>query len=241
MPRLLTALVVLLAVASVAGLFVVDDDEAAQPTATEFQLAGNEACDRLMTSVEAETDRRPLAKAVSNFRNDLEHVGAPEGNEATFDRLLAGLRAFERDAAKSGAAPNASSVELAVDAQQLGLTRCTLFSAARRGSLDRLAKSELRNALAAEKVYFVDNETFTESPAELTSIEPALTYAAGSQPAEERVIYLRVTGGKLYLSARSGGGRCFYLRDGTAPGEALAYASDVTCARAEDQQYGASW
>jgi hypothetical protein len=229
MQRLLAALVALLGAISVAGLFVVDDDDAPALTLAEFQAEGNLACDRLMARLEADI---PPPGFLAAFRRDLEDIGAPVERKEAFDRLVEALRAAESDdaGALASAAPTA---------QQLGLTRCVIFDAANRAAHDRLAQSELRNAFAAEKVVYTDLQRYTASLDELRAIEPALTYANGSQPALARTIYVQVDGRVLYLSARSGGGRCFYIRDDGAAD--VGFASDVTCGPAERQQYSDSW
>ncbi len=48
------------------------------------------------------------------------------------------------------------------------------FLGARRGAQDRAAQSQIRNALVAEKAYFVDNEVYTAVLANLTALEPNL-------------------------------------------------------------------
>ena len=52
------------------------------------------------------------------------------------------------------------------------------FLGARERAQDRAAQSDLRNALTSAKVWYVDNEDFTGTPAELMAIEPSLTIIA---------------------------------------------------------------
>jgi hypothetical protein len=234
MQRVLVILVAVLLAASVAGLFLVDDDEPPAPTPAEFQAAGNVACDRFTARV---TAGAPPADAIADFRQALEDLGAPVGRTEAFDRLVENLRAAESD--PDDATPLVSAATTAVE---LGLTRCVVFDAAKRRAQDRLAQSEIRNAFAAEKVVYTDLVKYTEDLDLLREIEPALMYAVGSQPAETRTVYVRVARGFLYVSARSEGGRCYYLRDSTTAGTGpIAFASDVTCGPAEGQQYSASW
>src|SRR6266480_5536397 len=50
------------------------------------------------------------------------------------------------------------------------------FLGARTRAQDRQAQSNLRNAFAAEKVVYTDNQAFTTNVATLSGIEPSLTY-----------------------------------------------------------------
>src|SRR5436305_8287579 len=54
------------------------------------------------------------------------------------------------------------------------------FLGARTRAQDRQAQSNLRNAFAAEKVVYTDNQTFTTNAATLSGIEPSLTYTAAA-------------------------------------------------------------
>ena len=113
------------------------------------------------------------------------------------------------------------------------------FERARASAQDRLAMSELRNAYAAEKVFYVDHQQYTESLEELRAIEPALSYAVGTKPTQVRTIYVQADGARLHLATRTGSGGCYYLRvDGSTE---ASYAVDTACGPADDQQYRASW
>ncbi|MGH8935156.1 MAG: prepilin-type N-terminal cleavage/methylation domain-containing protein, partial [Acidimicrobiia bacterium] len=50
------------------------------------------------------------------------------------------------------------------------------FLGARERAQDRATQSDLRNGLAAEKVYYVDFEAYTATAAALTAIEPSLAF-----------------------------------------------------------------
>src|SRR5437667_860944 len=54
------------------------------------------------------------------------------------------------------------------------------FLGARQRAQDRQAQSNLRNAFAAEKVVYTDNQTFTTNTATLSGIEPSLNYVANA-------------------------------------------------------------
>lgn len=53
------------------------------------------------------------------------------------------------------------------------------FLGARTSAQDRAAQSDLRNALTAEKVFYVDNEVYTDNAGgELALIEPSIDWGA---------------------------------------------------------------
>src|SRR5881275_2689262 len=58
------------------------------------------------------------------------------------------------------------------------------FLGARAKAQDRAAQSNARNALTAEKTYYTDNQVYTELPADMTGIEPSLTYVTGFAAAQ---------------------------------------------------------
>ena len=105
---------------------------------------------------------------------------------------------------------------------------------------DRLVKSHLRNAFVAEQVHFTDHQVYTDSLVDLRAIEPALTYAMGSQPTVAGTVFIRVVGDALYVSGKSDTGTCFYIR-GSAADARPTYASDAACGPADAQDYGPSW
>jgi hypothetical protein len=243
--------VVLLVVGSVVGL-VITGGEADDPTHAEFAATGNKACDR-MNARALELSKLPEKRAqdqlpglFANLRRSLEAVGAPAGERAAFDNLVGALHSIEVDSRQLAANPEADDVggaSIATAAsriRELGLDRCLVFAGMQRRAEDRVIQSFLRNAFAAEKVYFTDSEVYTESLADLRAIEPALTYVVGTQVAEERTVYVKVIGSVLYLSGRSTSGTCFFLRDG-GPSGAVQFGVDPGCGPAEGQQYRASW
>ena len=101
------------------------------------------------------------------------------------------------------------------------------FLGARARAQDRAAQSNLRNALSAEKTYYADKEAYTATPANLTAIEPSLTYAADAAVASAGTVYLDASGGTVTLGALSASGTCFYVKDVASSG--TTYAKDTTC------------
>jgi type IV pilus assembly protein PilA len=51
------------------------------------------------------------------------------------------------------------------------------FLGARKRAQDKQAQSNIRNGLTAEKTYYVDNQAYTETVADLTPIESSLDFA----------------------------------------------------------------
>jgi type IV pilus assembly protein PilA len=91
------------------------------------------------------------------------------------------------------------------------------FLGARRRAQDRAAQSNLRNALTAEKAYYTDNQAYSTVAADITSIEPSLTFTATAAPAQGTVSLVTstnsVTNDTITLGTMSASGTCFYLKD----------------------------
>jgi type IV pilus assembly protein PilA len=120
------------------------------------------------------------------------------------------------------------------------------FLGARESAQDRAAQSDLRNALTAEKVFYVDNEFYTNDTAAggaLETIEPSITWAditvsvAGTAGAEQEVC----------LEITSASGTVFVLRDvasatgagaGSVPG---TFYGQVNCAGATFTTADTGW
>jgi type IV pilus assembly protein PilA len=105
------------------------------------------------------------------------------------------------------------------------------FLGARTRAQDRQAQSNLRNAFAAEKVVYTDNQAYTTATATLSAIEPSLTYAGTANDVtaatDAKTIYTNVTTGTLVLGAKSKSGTCFYMKDSAnAP---TTFASSSSC------------
>jgi type IV pilus assembly protein PilA len=95
------------------------------------------------------------------------------------------------------------------------------FLGARNRANDRSAQSDLRNGLAAAKVYFTDNDVYTAFDAAAgAAIEPSLTWVAGA-PANVAEVGIRaVAADQVTLEALSASGTRFCIADdaNTAPG-----------------------
>jgi type IV pilus assembly protein PilA len=117
------------------------------------------------------------------------------------------------------------------------------FLGARKRAQDRAVQTNIRNAFVAEKTFYTDNSVYTETPADLTAIEPALTYVTNLTPAlASNTVYVKVVGTTIYVSAKSATGTCFYLKDDAS--SATSYAKDAACAAANGPPAGgyvSSW
>jgi type IV pilus assembly protein PilA len=93
------------------------------------------------------------------------------------------------------------------------------FLGARERAQDRAAQSDIRNALAAEKVFYTDEEVYTDNsstPAPLTAIEPSLTYANSFTSSSTDVVAVTVASDSnqvVCISRRSAAGDTFMLAD----------------------------
>jgi type IV pilus assembly protein PilA len=95
------------------------------------------------------------------------------------------------------------------------------FLGARNRANDRAAQSDLRNALAAAKVHFTDNDTYTGfNVAVGTAIEPSLVFVAGGANSEDQVHIGVVAPNEVAMYTLSASGREFCIADNstTAPG-----------------------
>jgi type IV pilus assembly protein PilA len=91
------------------------------------------------------------------------------------------------------------------------------FLGARRRAQDRAAQSDLRNALAAAKVFFTDDDTYTGfTAAEGEEIEPSLDWTTGV--GDDAVLITLANGGEVVLQADSESGDVFCIADSSVAG-----------------------
>ena len=121
------------------------------------------------------------------------------------------------------------------------------FLGARTRAQDRQAQSNLRNAFAAEKVVYTDNQTFTTNAATLSGIEPSLTYTAAatvSASTDAKSIYVITANadGTVVLGAKSKSGACFYMQDSANAPTQFAKDTNGACADlATTLTWGSDW
>ena len=114
------------------------------------------------------------------------------------------------------------------------------FLGARERAADRAVHADVRNAFAAERAYYTDTLTYTTNPATMTAIEAAITYLDGDTPLVTGVVYLHLhpIPNEIYISAKSGAGTCFYLRE--IDGGGAEFATDPACGVADIQTFSRS-
>jgi type IV pilus assembly protein PilA len=125
------------------------------------------------------------------------------------------------------------------------------FLGARERAQDRAAQSSLRNALTAAKTAYTDNSDYSKSTsADLTAIEPSLTYeAAGTAstgPKDVSVATGNVAGTDQQIWAgavSSKSGKCYWIKDqATGATAGTFYGNGATCTgTAALAAAGASW
>ena len=108
------------------------------------------------------------------------------------------------------------------------------FLGARERAQNRAAQSDIRNALAAEKVFYTDEESYTGPVDAITSIEPSLEYSAAG---DEDFVGLDVRDaqasgddGAVCVSKQSKSGDEFSLLDvATGDNAGTYYYEDLVC------------
>ena len=122
------------------------------------------------------------------------------------------------------------------------------FLGARKRAQDRAAQSSLRNAIAAARVCFTDNDTYSGcDDAALNAVEPSLTFQAGDSTGPKFVsddVYDTNAGGPVEDSwaaaAMSDSGTCWYINDiSTDPGAGTFYDSTTVAADCDGTATGA--
>ena len=113
------------------------------------------------------------------------------------------------------------------------------FLGARERAQNRAAQSSLRNALVAAKVAYTDDSDYSgaDAAAELTAIEPALTYfdgataSTGSDGGQRRVTDVGAVTTQVWSAAAlSESGDCFEISDNaTGPGTTFGTGAAATC------------
>ena len=115
------------------------------------------------------------------------------------------------------------------------------FLGARERAQDRAAQSDLRNALTAEKVYFVDAEAYTADATSLGNIEPSLTFVAIASADTDNVGVLvgdNASGSAnndVVLAKESASGTFFCVRDVANGTNAGTYYGEGTAITAVDE------
>jgi type IV pilus assembly protein PilA len=127
------------------------------------------------------------------------------------------------------------------------------FLGARQRAQNRAAQSSLRNALAAAKTAFTDNDDYSGATVTgLTAIEPSLTFQTGLSTGPEEVSISdggyteNVADDSWAAAAMSDSGTCYFIDDiSTDPGAGTFYGDTTTAANCDGTnaqgQTGTSW
>ncbi len=117
------------------------------------------------------------------------------------------------------------------------------FLGARERAQDRAAQSDIRNALTAQKVYYVDAEAYTTNATSLTAIEPALTWGTTASATTVGVVVATTstTNDTVTLNKKSASGTFFCIKDITAGSTAGTYYGSGTAEVAAASCTGSSW
>ncbi|HEX9995396.1 MAG TPA: prepilin-type N-terminal cleavage/methylation domain-containing protein [Acidimicrobiales bacterium] len=98
------------------------------------------------------------------------------------------------------------------------------FLGARERAQDRAAQSNLRNALQAEKTFYVDNQAYTDTDADLEAIEPTLDWNVAG--ANQVTASIEAGGNVVCLEATSASGAVFTIADIATGADAGTYYFD---------------
>jgi type IV pilus assembly protein PilA len=122
------------------------------------------------------------------------------------------------------------------------------FLGARSRAQDRAAQSNLRNGIAAAKVFYTDNETYvgfdaTPATGPAEDIEPSLTWVAAGDPAINQVALggIAPSATQVHLVAESASGTFFCILDDTTVGTTYGSGADYAAVDAAADCAAASW
>jgi type IV pilus assembly protein PilA len=100
---------------------------------------------------------------------------------------------------------------------------------------NRSAQDHARNGLTTERTYYSDRAVYTDVVANLTAIEPSLTYVtAVGALTPGTIVYVKKYSvanpdDTVVVGARSRAGKCYWLRDSSANPPGTQYLSNSTC------------
>ncbi len=103
------------------------------------------------------------------------------------------------------------------------------FLGARQRAQDRAAQSDLRNALTAAKVFYVDNEDYDATDDgttnDLEDIEPSLSLDSTITNADATVVGYTGSGQTIVMAKQSASGTWFCIADDAAAGGGTTFGS----------------
>ena len=94
------------------------------------------------------------------------------------------------------------------------------FFGARERANDRAVQANVRNAFTATRIFYNESLRYTENTADMTAVEPSLTWTTAVLDATTppRAVHVAVfdapdTDQTVVVVGRTNSGRCFYLKD----------------------------
>jgi type IV pilus assembly protein PilA len=118
------------------------------------------------------------------------------------------------------------------------------FLAARSRAQDRAAQSDLRNALTAEKTYFLDKQQYDATTATMKGVEVSLNWngASTSRPATDVTVGTTVsTNDTVCITETSKSGNVFSVADVATGANANTYYNKGACSLALATLQAAPW
>jgi type IV pilus assembly protein PilA len=120
------------------------------------------------------------------------------------------------------------------------------FLGAQNKAKDRSSQSSARNALTAAKNIYADTQSYVGATvAEMTPVEPSLTFVANNAPSTKaREVSIAGTDTTFWAAVKSSTGSCFYIREvSAAPGGTSFNKGDssATCTADAAQALTTGW
>jgi prepilin-type N-terminal cleavage/methylation domain-containing protein len=121
------------------------------------------------------------------------------------------------------------------------------FLGARVRAQDRSAQGKVRNGILAQQIFFTDEQRYTEDVLELSAVDSSMNYTQvlAAMTPSGGVVYVELLPATdfpddtVLLGAKSGSGRCFWMRRIAGGGPGFA-ANDCLAAPAP-ADFGTAW
>ncbi|HEX2699120.1 MAG TPA: type II secretion system protein [Acidimicrobiales bacterium] len=122
------------------------------------------------------------------------------------------------------------------------------FLGARERASDRAAQSNVRNAHVTELIVYADGEQFTDDGARLSAVDSSLSFTTvlsalnpkGNVVYVELLPYVEVPNDTVLVGAKSGSGRCYWIRT-TGGIDQLRFADNDCAAVPPDGSFRDEW
>jgi hypothetical protein len=118
---------------------------------------------------------------------------------------------------------------------------CDVLQGADTRASDRASQSDLRNALTAAKVWYVDTESYEATPADLATIEPSLNFDALSAAGPGVIGFTVESPSRIILTTQSASGTWFCLADDASAGTFYGQAATKAAVDTFDECQAPAW